>query len=74
MQRYDTYTILGIAFFYIGRYGGDFMEKYGTRYLYTTSLSLCFSFFSWPFERYNITSRHNVHNATHILMNKVTQS
>jgi hypothetical protein len=38
MQRHVTYTILGIAFFYIGRYGGDFVEKYGSRYLDTTSL------------------------------------
>jgi hypothetical protein len=29
MQRHGTYTILGIAFFYVGRYGGDFAEKYG---------------------------------------------
>jgi hypothetical protein len=26
--RHDTYTILGIKFCYIGRYGGDFVEKY----------------------------------------------
>jgi hypothetical protein len=32
---------------------------------------LCFSFFffSWPLERYNVTGMHNVHNATHLLMN-----
>jgi hypothetical protein len=42
----------------------------------TTSLFLCFSFFifSWLLERYNVTSMHNVHNATHLLMKKVTQS
>jgi hypothetical protein len=38
-------TILGIAFCYIGRYGGDFVEKYGSRFLDTTSLCLFFSFF-----------------------------
>jgi hypothetical protein len=25
-------------------------------------------FFSWPLERYNVTSMHNIHNATHLLM------
>jgi hypothetical protein len=25
-------------------------------------------------ERYNVTSIHNVHNATHLFMNKVTHS
>jgi hypothetical protein len=29
MQRHDTYIILGIAFCYVGRYGGYFVEKYG---------------------------------------------
>jgi hypothetical protein len=74
MQRHGIYTILGIAFCYIGRYGGDFVEKYGSAYLDTTCLCLCFSFFSWLLERYNVTSMHNVHNTTHLLINKVTQS
>jgi hypothetical protein len=34
-----------------------------------------FSFlFSWPLERYDVTSMHNAHNYTHLLMNKVTHS
>jgi hypothetical protein len=68
--------ILGIAFCYIGRYGEDFVEKFGSRFLDTIGLCLCFSFlfFSWPLERYKVTSMHNVHNATHLLMNKVTHS
>jgi hypothetical protein len=33
MKRLGTYTILGIAFCYIGRYGGDFVKKYGSRFL-----------------------------------------
>jgi hypothetical protein len=71
-----AYTILGIAFCYIGRYGGDFLENFGSRFLDTTSLCLCFSFFffSWPMEWYKFTSMHSVHNATHLLMNKVTHS
>jgi hypothetical protein len=30
MERLGIYTILGIAFCYIGRYGGDFVKKYGS--------------------------------------------
>jgi hypothetical protein len=32
-------------------------------------LPCVFSFFSWPLERYNVTSMHNVYNDTHLLMN-----
>jgi hypothetical protein len=76
MQRSDTYTILGIAFCYIGRYGGDFVEKYGSIFLDTTSLCLCFSFVSLILAngKVFVTSMHNVHNAIHLLMNKVTHS
>jgi hypothetical protein len=76
MQRHGTYTILVIAFFYIGRYGGDFVEKFGSKFLNTTSLCLCFHFFlfSWPMERYKVTRMHSVHNAKYLLMNKVTHS
>jgi hypothetical protein len=31
-------------------------------------------FFSWPLERYIVTIMHIVHNAMHILMNKVIHS
>jgi hypothetical protein len=44
MQRHDTYSILGIAFFYVGRYGGYFVEKYGSRFLDTTILACVFLF------------------------------
>jgi hypothetical protein len=76
MQRHGTYTILEIAFCNIVRYVGDFVEKYGSWFLDTTSPCLCFSFvfFSWPLERYNVMRMHNVHNATHLLMKKVTHS
>jgi hypothetical protein len=39
-------------FCYVGRYGGDFVEKYGSRYL-----------------DIQVTSMHNVHNDTHLLVN-----
>jgi hypothetical protein len=39
---------LGIAFCYIGRYGGDFVEKFRSRLMDTTkSLLVCFFFFSF---------------------------
>jgi hypothetical protein len=48
MQRHGTYTILGIAFFfYIGRYGGDFVEKYGSRYLDIQVFAYVFLSFSF---------------------------
>jgi hypothetical protein len=47
MQRHDTYTILGIAFLYVGRYGGDFLEKYGSRYSNIQVFCLLFLFFSF---------------------------
>jgi hypothetical protein len=49
MQRHGIYTIFGIAFCYIGRYGGDFVEKFGSRFMDTNkSLLMClFFFFSW---------------------------
>jgi hypothetical protein len=31
-------------------------------------------YFSWPMERCNVTSMHNVHNAIYLVMNKVTHS
>jgi hypothetical protein len=69
MQKPGTYTILGIAIcFYIGKNSGDFVEKYGSRYLDIQAFA-CFLFFSWPLESYNVTSMHNVHNATHLLIN-----
>jgi hypothetical protein len=76
MQRHGIYTILGIAFCYIGRYGGDFVEKFGSRFMDTTSLCLCAFYFSFlgPLERYIVTSMHSFHNATHLLMKKVTHS
>jgi hypothetical protein len=45
MQRHGTDTILGIAFCYVGRYGGDFAEKYGSRYL--DIQVFCLLFFSF---------------------------
>jgi hypothetical protein len=39
MQRHDIYNILGIAFFYLGRYGGDLMEKFCSRFIDTTGRS-----------------------------------
>jgi hypothetical protein len=43
--------ILELAFFfYVGSYGGDFAEKYGSRYL-DIQVFACL-FFSWPLERY----------------------
>jgi hypothetical protein len=51
--KHDTYNILGIAFCYIGRYGGDYMEKFGSRFMDTTSFCLCVFLFSFlgPLER-----------------------
>jgi hypothetical protein len=76
-ERKDMTHILYLEwhFCYMGRYGGDFMDKYGSRYL-DTSLCLCFYLFlfSWPLERYNATSMHHVRNDTCLLMNYVTQS
>jgi hypothetical protein len=37
-------------------------------------LVFLFLFFSWPMERYSVISMHNVHNTTHLFMNKVTHS
>jgi hypothetical protein len=45
MKRHGTYTILGIAFSYIGRYGGDFMEKFGSRFMDNKYLLVCFFLF-----------------------------
>jgi hypothetical protein len=73
MKRHGTYTILGIAFFYVGRYGGDFVDKYGSRYLDIQVFCLLFSFPFFPFVGHwkgiKVTSMHNVHNSTHLLMN-----
>jgi hypothetical protein len=43
------------------------MEKWLKVFGYTSLLLVLF--FSWPLERYKVTSMHNVHNATHLLMN-----
>jgi hypothetical protein len=47
MQIHGTYAILEIAFCYIGRYGGDFVEKYGSRYLDIQVFACVFLSFSF---------------------------
>jgi hypothetical protein len=66
-KYYDTPLYLWVIS-YIGRYDGDFVENYGSRY---SDIQVCcfFSFFSSPLERYNFISMHNVYNATHLLVN-----
>jgi hypothetical protein len=63
--KYTAHILyLEYQFFYVDRYGGDFV--YGSRY--SDIQVFCLLFF-WPLERYKVTSMHNVHNATHLLMN-----
>jgi hypothetical protein len=63
-HRYYTWIALLL---YVDRYGGDFAEKYGSRYLDIQ----VFAFFSFlgHWKGIKDTSMHNVHNSIHLVMN-----